>query len=187
MTLLEHIEQTTGTRQSRLEAAQWVLKNPQYLKELLVYCFESNGAVSIRATWILEFVCLEDLELLYPHLDYFMEQLPTAKLDSSVRPLAHICELLTKRHYLTKKGQLQPPFTTQHKSTITSCCFDWLITNQKVACEVRAMTCLYYLGKEIDWIYNELAPILESNIAAKSAGYRARGKKILDLINKEEH
>ena len=66
---------------------------------------------------------------------------------------------------------------------MAECCFDWLISDQKVACQVRAMTSLYYLGTEFNWIHPELKTIIEQNIHQGSAGYKARGKKIIQLIN----
>jgi hypothetical protein len=44
------------------------------------------------------------------------------------------------------------------------------------------MMILYIFGKEIDWIHQELSSILENNMANKSAGYRARGLKLLKLM-----
>ena len=62
--------------------------------------------------------------------------------------------------------------------------FDWLIGNQKVAVKVYAMEMLFLLGKNIDWVRQELQLIIELNITKESAAYKARGKKILSLINK---
>jgi hypothetical protein len=71
------------------------------------------------------------------------------------------------------------------RKIITECCFDWLITDQKVACQAPAMECLYYLGWDEDkeWIYPELINILTENAPHKSAGYQARARKILKRIS----
>lgn len=65
---------------------------------------------------------------------------------------------------------------------MTECCFNWLITEQKVACQVPAMTCLALLGMESNWIHEELKQILIKNIPNKSAGYKARARKVLKEI-----
>ncbi len=74
-----------------------------------------------------------------------------------------------------------------HRKIMTSCCFDWLITNQRVACEVYAMSALYYLGTEYDWVHTELKTIIETNVHQRSAGYKARGEKVLAQITKFRH
>lgn len=173
---------TDAARKNRLQAALWVLKHPETFEELLQFAFKNDPEISHKANWVLEFVCLEKLELLFPHLDYFFEKLPSVKEDSSVRPLAHICELLCIQYYKEKESAFQKYFSEKHKETLIEVCFDWLITQQKVACEVRAMTCLYELGTEKDWIHPELKTVLEQNIHSSSAGYKSRGRKILQKL-----
>lgn len=167
-----------------MNAAQWVLKHPHTFPELLTFSFKHDPEVSHKANWTLEFVCLENLTMLYPHLDYFFDHLSEVKDNSSIRPLAHICELLCISYYKEPDEILKPLLTPSHKTKLTACCFDWLITEQKVACQARAMLCLFYLGTEFRWIQNELKSILQENIPRGSAGYRARGKKILQMIRK---
>ena len=55
---------------------------------------------------------------------------------------------------------------------------------QKVACQVHAMTALYFLGTEYDWIHPDLEQIVQQNIHNGSAGYKARGRHILENISK---
>jgi hypothetical protein len=67
---------------------------------------------------------------------------------------------------------------------MTKYCFDWMLTNQKVACQARAMTNLYFLGTETAWIHPELKIIIQQNLPQGSAGYINRGQKTLELISK---
>ena len=91
--LFHQINYDKAYRKNRLGAALWVLDHPDTLKELLSYCFKDNqGDISHKATWVLEFVCLDSLHLIYPFLDFFFEKLPIVTKDQSLRPLAHICE-----------------------------------------------------------------------------------------------
>jgi len=183
--LYKQINYAKAYRKNRLEAAQWVLENKESFPELLEFCFaESQEDISHKATWVLEFVCLQELSLLYPHLDSYFERLPMVKKDQSLRPLAHICELLTIEYYKKKTPEIQTFFSKKHKAIMTECCFDWLITNQKVACHVRAMTSLYFLGTEFDWIHPELTQIIEQNIHSGSGAYKARGKQTLASIHR---
>jgi hypothetical protein len=180
--LFQHINYDKAYRKNRLGAAQWVLAHPEYLEELLQYCFVEDKVLAKKATWVLEFVCREQLSLLYPHLDYFIEHLPEAQGDGALRAVGLICELLTLQYYKKKDKTLLPIFTNNHKEVMTECCFDWLITDQKVACQARAMLALFWLGTEKDWIHPELKNIINRNLPTGSAGYKNRGQKIIHKI-----
>ncbi len=182
MSLREILDYGKAYRANRMGAAQWVLEHPETFQELLQIGFENHPELSHRAWWAFEFVCLEKLELLYPHFDYFFERLSTVEGDGSVRPLAHIGEVIVLKNYKSKSSVLQKIFQKRHKEQLTEVCFDWLISDQKVACQARAMLCLYFLGTEIDWIHPELRSILERSIPTGSAGYKNRGGKILEWL-----
>lgn len=183
--LFEQINYDKAYRANRLGAAQWVLAHPETMKELLSYCFEpEQDDISHKACWVLEFVCLDSLALLFPHLDFFFEHISEVKKDSSVRPLAHLCELLTIEYYKKSNPTMSSVFTQTHKEVMTEVCFDWLITDQKVACQARAMTSLYFLGTEFDWIHPELVTVIEQRIHDGSAGYKNRGRKTIELVQK---
>lgn len=182
--LLRQISYDKAFRKNRMNAALWVLDHPETIPELLKYCFEDASELSYKAAWVFEFVCLDQLELLYPYLDYFFKNLPMVSRDQAVRPMAHICELLAIQNYKKMNPEVLKVFAAKHKEIMTECSFDWLISNQKVACQVRAMTCLYYLGTEFDWIHSELKQIIDQNIHTGSAGYKARGKRTLSQIEK---
>ena len=182
--LIEKLNYTNARRDSRLRVASWVLGKPEVFPELLELCFHTKDDISYKATWILEFVCLERFELLYPHLGIYFNNLPKVHKDQALRPLAKICELLAVQYYKAKNPTLNKHLKESYKQSMIECCFDWLITNQRVACEVYAMSTLYYLGTEFDWIHGELRTIIEANIHERSAGYKARGKKVLAQISK---
>jgi len=95
-----------------------------------------------------------------------------------------LCELLVLQYYKKKAPDLVALFLEKYKSEMIECSFDWLITDQKVACQVRAMTALYYLGTEFDWIHPELQQIIQQNIHSGSGAYKARGRSVLAQIAK---
>ena len=173
-------------RQSRLDLAQWVLKNPESFPELLALCFNVSSDTSYKATWILEFVCAEQLSLLYPHLDEFFTKLPLTKKDQALRPLAKICQMLAISYYKDKDEALINTITSKHKQQWVDCIFDWFITDQKVACKVYVMTSLVYLGTEFDWIHPELKSIILQHTHDEQPAYKARGKSVLKQIEKFE-
>jgi hypothetical protein len=160
------------------------MDHPETFSELLEYCFQKDEEISYRATWILEFVCLADFKYLIPHLDMFFENLPNIYKDQAIRPLAKICEKLMVAFYKKKDPEIIKSIQNKHKETIIECCFDWLITQQKVACQVYSMLALYFLGTQYDWVHPELKTIIENNIHQGSAAYKARGKYVLQQIEK---
>ena len=181
--LLEQLSYKKAYRENRMQAALWVIENPQTFEKLLNYCFTSKTELAYKAAWVLEFVYLENPKWLLPHLDLFFKHLPSINLDQTLRPLAHICELIAISNYKKKDIDVIAVFLEKHKKTLIDCSFDWLITEQKVACQVRAMTALYYLGTEFEWIHPELKQIIEQNIHLGSAGYQSRGKKTIKQID----
>ena len=80
-------------RVNRLRVANLVLGNPILFEYLLQIVFEFDNKVSVKAAWVLEFVCVEKLNWLAPHLTYFTKNIANVKFDSAIRPVSKICEL----------------------------------------------------------------------------------------------
>ena len=182
--LLKQIGYTKPYRKDRLKAAHWVIDHPENMSDLVRYSFDPEFEKSMQALWALELVCRLKLELFYPHLDAFFAYVPKVKAHNILRALSFICELITIAYYKKKDATLGETFTAEHKTVMTECAFDWLITHQKVACQVRAMTALYFLGTEFKWIHPELEPIIRQNMQKGSAGYCARARHVLKKISK---
>ncbi|QNJ98535.1 adenylosuccinate lyase [Constantimarinum furrinae] len=182
--LIQKLNYTKAYRKTRLEVAQWVLDHPETFEELLRVCFSSEKELSYKATWILEFVCAERLSLLYPHFELFFTNIPNVKRDQALRPIAKVCDMIAVKYYKDNDPEIKDKFSVEHRKLMTECCFDWLITDQKVACKVFAMHALFYLGTEYDWIHPELNVIISENIHHNSPAYKARGKYVLGKIQK---
>jgi len=180
--LFQHINYAKAYRKNRLAAAEWVLEYPETFEELLQFCFHEDEKLATKATWAFEFICRRQLPMIYPHLDELISNLHKVRGDGALRSMAFMCELITLGYYKKNDEILRENFTAKHKEIMTEHCFDWMISNQKVACQARAMTALYLLGTEIDWIHPELQTILEQNIHQGSAGYKSRGGSILRQI-----
>ena len=182
--LAKKLTYTRAYRSTRLEVAHWVINHPETLPELLNYCLKNKDEISYRAAWVLEFVCLESLDLLIPHFEQFFDILPKIERDQAVRPFSKMCMVMANHYYKKKDASVIKALNTTYKNTMLECCFDWLITNQKVAAEAYAMQALYLLGTEIDWIHSELIIIIEQHINSKTAAYKSRGKITIDQIKK---
>lgn len=173
--LLSDIKKCTALKKDRLRLMHRVLDDVKLIKPLLNLSFNTTHPDSHRAAWIIELLCLYDIEIIKVHLTYFTSNLKNLRIDSAKRPMAKICSLILH----PKKGLV---LSQLQKQNITATCFDWMIDDSAVAVKVYAMTSLYELGKEIDWIHTELKTILEKNYSTSSAGYQCRAREILKKI-----
>jgi len=180
--LKEEIRNTNHSREKRNYFSNLILKNPELLPQLLEICHQVDDKLSCRATWGLEFLCKNNLVAILPHLDTFVNLLPKVHQDSAVRPIAKICEYLVLAYYTAKAPEVLKQLTKLHREKITEACFDWLITDQKVAPKAYAMTNLYLLGTEFDWVHPELKIILENNYETGSAAYKARARMVFKKL-----
>ncbi|MEX1383642.1 adenylosuccinate lyase [Lutibacter sp.] len=172
-------------RINRERVAFLVLENTELITYLVEIMFASDSKISIKAAWILEIVCEKNLSFIGPHLDYFTENIGNLKHDSAVRPASKICNFIAIA-YNSKKDILFKNFLTKtHIDKIIETGFDWMLSNHKVATKAYSMNALFLLGKNYDWVHQELKLILQQNITKESAAYKARGKMTLDLINKQ--
>jgi hypothetical protein len=174
----EKLNYVSGFREKRQILADEVLLNPSLLIELVPLCFLISDTNSPKACWILELFCYQKLEDLNPYLDYFCSNIKLLISESAIRPMAKVCQLVVISHFKKKEIQL-----TEHQlQAITEACFDWLITDTKVASKCYAIRTLYLLGSQFDWIHLELKVILEKDYANHSAAYRAVSREILKKI-----
>lgn len=172
-------------RDNRQYVADIVLENKNLFKDLVEITFIVNDKISIKAAWILEWICTHhNLEWMIPHLDEFTDNIKTVYFDSATRPCAKICEHLAKAYYSKKINEIQVNLTAKHINRIVETGFDWLITPQKIAVRAYTMNTLYFFGLEMDWVHPELKHLIETKIIHESKGCKARGKHILLLIEK---
>lgn len=180
--LTERLEYVDATRKARLAMAEEILENPGWFGPLLEIGLERSDHIGSRACWVVEFVCKRKLDCLFPFLDAFTAGLPALVPESSIRPMAKICELLSEASY--PAGVTAPPLTTLQKERMVSVCFDWLIGPYKVAPKAYCMRSLYLLGAEFPWVRNALREELQLRYSSGSAAYQARARHILKLLEK---
>ncbi len=181
-TLMSALKKVDATKHKRGVFAVQLLQHPEWVPVLLGITAEDKKPLSIKASWVLEYTAKIDLAYLYPYLDLFVVNLRNIHLDSSVRPMAKICELLLEAFYHRKQGSITPPLEESHLHQLCTICFDWLISDQKVAPKAYAMTCLWLLGKNINWVHPELRLLLEQQYPSGSAAFKARARQVLAKI-----
>lgn len=182
--LYKELNYVNHSREKRLKYANLVIDNPELIVPLLEILFDVDDKISCRAAWVFEFMCGEKLEAIMPHLDIFTANISKVHLDPAVRPVAKICEYLTKANYSKTDHSIKNHLTKKHKENITAACFDWMINDEKIAPKAYSMNSLYLLGTEFDWIHPELVNILERDYEMQSSGFKARAKHILKKIRK---
>ncbi|QTD38142.1 adenylosuccinate lyase [Polaribacter batillariae] len=174
-------------RENRQRVANIVLENRNFFKELVAITFNVNDKVSVKAAWILEWICTHhQLNWMIPHLDEFSAKINTLQFDSAIRPCAKICEHLATAYYAKTDNDIKKNLTAKHINAMVVTGFDWLITPQKIAVRAYTMNTLYLFGLEKDWIHPELKHLIETKIIHESKGTKARGKHIINLIEKHE-
>jgi hypothetical protein len=173
-------------RENRQRVANIVCQQKELFDPLVKITFDTNNKVSIKAAWILEWICTHnDLHLIIPHLDFFTSNIKNLTFDSAIRPCAKICEHIAAAYH---KGdsRFKESLTKEHIQKIIETGFDWLITDQKIAVRAYTMYSLYLFGKEYDWVHPELEHLIRSKIIHESKGCKARGRHILELIEKHQ-
>lgn len=172
-------------RTNRQRVSNLVLENPELLPFLIEIFFEVDNKLSIKAAWVLEFVLTKKLDWIAPYLDKFTSNIGKLYLGSAVRPAAKICEFIAKAYTSKNNSIIKNVLSKEQIDNIIETGFDWMISQHKVAVKAYTMTTLFLLGKNYDWVHQELQLIIQQNIPKETAAYKARGKMTLALINKK--
>ena len=180
--LYQSLNYVNHSREKRLQMANRISANPHIVTDLMQIAFLVDDPVSSKACWVLEFKAKENLAYLFPNLDLFTENIGKVRFDSSVRPMAKICESLIKAYFHRAQNAARIAISDRHLELMTAACFDWLVGDYKVASKAYSMTSLLLLGKKYDWIHPELKMVLEQGYAHGSAAYKARARMTLAKI-----
>ncbi len=180
---LKNIE--NAKRDNRQRVANIVCDQPNLFPYLIEITFEVEDKLSIKAAWILEWICSHhDLNLILPHLDEFTKNIRRLTFDSAIRPCAKVCEHLAVQYTHKEENLVKDFLKDTHIESIIETGFDWLITPQKIAVRAYTMNSLYLLGLSRDWVHPELEHLIRTKIIHESKGCTARGKHILQAIEK---
>jgi len=182
--LYKELDYVNHSRENRRKYALLVINNPELMPIVLDILFDVDNKISCRAAWLLEFVARENLDAILPYLDRIVDEMHKVHLDSGLRPIAKVCEYLIEAYYSKHNTKTKSVLNTAHKEKIVELCFDYLITDQKIAPQAYAMNVLYLLGHDYDWIHPELVQLLEKGYASGSAGFKARARCIFEKLKK---
>lgn len=160
---------------------------PELTGSLLRFVFEEDKSDSFNASWVFDNLMRKKLVYLLPHMEEFSKGLGQMISESCLRPVAHTCEMVTEAYFIKGDETFRRNITSEQLERIMTVCFDWLIGEHKVATKVFAMTSLYNLGHQFDWVHPELKMVLEETIAKGTSGYKNRAKKTLDKLADLKH
>ncbi len=176
---------STPTKINRDIAAEKIVATPGGFDSLVDLVFEVTNKKSIKAAWILEWICKENsLQHLFPYIDFFTKNLHRLHFDSAIRSAAKLCELLALAYSNPVKNEVQSLLTNTHIEDVIAAGFDWLLSSRKTAVKAYTMTTLYCFGFEKEWVHPALADLIGEKIIHESKGCTARGRAILNLIEK---
>jgi len=168
---------TNAKRIYRDEAAEAILQNIDLIPKLIDKVYDITDPLHIKAAWVLELVCLENINLLNPYISKFISGMSTLKHESALRPVSKVCRLWSSHYFKNKPYECV--ISKLEKEQIISCNFDWLIEDHKVATQVFAMDTLYLWGRQDKWVHSELKSVLEKNTDTGTSGYKAHARKLL--------
>ena len=181
--LLNRLAYVNATRVERQAMAEEILRDSTALEPLLRIAMEHHDELGHRACWVVEFVCKAELNRIYPHLEYFTSHLGHLNGESSIRPMAKICELIASASD-RKKDSNDPPLNEIQRERMIAAAFDWLIGPHKVAAKAYSMYTLLFLGRTIPWVQTELKATIEQHYPNGSPAYKARARQVLKLLKK---
>jgi hypothetical protein len=184
---LSNIE--NAKRDNRQRVANIVSERPELIAPLMDITFQTDDKISIRAAWILEWLCTHyDLNVILPHLDVFTSNLTSLHFDSAIRPCAKICEHLAIAYTNSKENEVKKHLQMHHIDILIESGFDWMITQQKIAVRAYTMTMLFLFGtlEGKEWVHPELEHLIRTKIIHESKGCKARGRHILEQIEKHK-
>lgn len=170
-TFLDQLSKINASTENRNRMRDFVLQQPELLKELIAFGTDLNNKNHHKGVWIIEMLAEHQTEMLFPFIDKICQIISEYKNDSAIRGISRVAYFLGT----SDKTKLSEP----QKEKLTEICLDWLIRDERVACKVYAMKTLLHFGKTEPWINVELKEIVARDYANQSAGYKAAAREIL--------
>lgn len=152
------------------------------LLDLIKLCHPQSG-VSHQACWCLEQSYLLEPECLNDYLAPFSALFELEINSSGMRPLCKIASMMTHHYYGKKDHYLKTLLKLDYRERILNGCFNQLITSDKAANLAFSINALYDLGKEYDWVYEQLIPILHQKLdEGYTVGFQSIARKTLKKL-----
>lgn len=174
------------TKSSKDKIAKIVLKDVTQFQSLLEIAFDYNNDISTKACAIIETVCEKRIEYMAFNLNFFTDHLPNLTSESVAGSIAKICSMVAMDYDSKFDSAIRLVITENQISQLIESSFEWLLGDFRTGIKADAMDVLYHLGNSTHWIHYELKMILDKHMPEESPGYKARAKKVLEAIAKNQ-
>lgn len=176
--LKRQLQDLKAYKKDRVRLGHAVVQN-NLLPDLIALCHPESG-ISHQAAWSLEQSFLLHERHCYPFLKEICELYELPLNTSAMRPLCKIASILSKQYYAKKDSPVKKLLTLSMREIMVAGCFQELISTDKTANMAYAVYSLFEFGKEQDWIYPELQPILQQKLNEDYGnGFKSSARRIL--------
>ena len=165
--LAEHSKKQT------LYIVKYIGKNKERIDELIKLFLSNETLIDARAAWVIHKIEEQHNGILRPYYSQLIQNLTISTIhDASKR---NILRVLSKIENLNEDDT----------GLLIDLSFGFLIDNKEpIAVQVFAMECIYIHGKKYPEILLELKEIILAKIEFGSAGFKSRGKRILNGLKR---
>jgi len=145
--------------------------NTEAIDQIYTLTKHSNIKIKWRAAWVFEHLYFLKKDDLQHYLPDIIERLPNEVSDGNKRHFSKIISFSDVNNMIN--------------GDFINTCFNWLMSeNIPVAVKAHCMQILYNVCKEYPDLKGELIEVIESQIDNNSAGFKSRGRKIINALNK---
>lgn len=155
--LVQHLEQTH-------EAFEVLMK---------LFYIDDKRIQQTAASFLVKFLETR-VEYIYPYLSQLVLSL---KNESRVGVKRNTVRILQEKHFFDR-------LSADDVGILTDLCFEYLHSAQEpIAVKVFSMTILQYVVELYPELKQELKILIEDQMPYSSAGFKSRGKKVLNVLN----
>ena len=176
MTFFNRLAKSNASTNCRNGIRDFVLENPEYLKEVVAFGTDLTNKNQYKGVWIIEMLAETHPELIAPFINQICDVASKYKHESAIRGISRAINFLTNSKKISLKEEQEERFI--------EISLDRLIGDDKVAPKVFAMYVLSHFTKKHDWLKEELQNIINKDFAEQSAGYKAAAREVLRKISK---
>jgi hypothetical protein len=159
------------SRSQALKIASYIGTSQARFDELMKYFFDDDWRLNQRAAYSMNFTVEKNPQLFKKHLKKAVLNLSTPKHDAVKRNTLRILE-----NYNIPKKLL---------GTVVNISFEFLASpKEPIAVKYFSMGILFKEAKKEPDLFHEIKVLLDDQMPLGSPGFRNRGQKILNYINK---
>ena len=159
------------SKNQALKITAYIGNSPDRFKILMDCFFDDDWRLNQCAAYTMNFVVDKRPHLFAPYLEKAIQNLKSPK---------HVA---VKRNTLRILQTYDIPEELQ--GTVVDLAFDFLASHKEpIAIRVFSMSVIFQIGKKEPDLFHELKILIEEGIPTGSAGFKNRGQKILNYINK---